>query len=174
MTVRENNFNEGVAIEGNALEEDGIEEGSIEEEEDKAALKTKSENTRLTYHRWPILKGDKPADLLVQQANKVELFYQSQVCQDVRRQCPQHHYRMSQRGVRIRLPMSANDPKRTSICKDSAKRSGLQLSVELTRPADSPGCSIETGSDAGKVFFRASSSAFSRRQYSRSPRLFSP
>ena len=62
---------------------------------------------------------------------------------------------------------------RTLICKDPAERICVQLSVELTASvAGGPGCSTETGSDAGKVFFRASSSAFSRRQYSRLPRLF--
>jgi len=65
------------------------------------------------------------------------------------------------------------DVTRTLICKDPAERICVQLSVELTASvAGGPGCSTETGSDAGKVFFRASSSAFSRRQYSRLPRLF--
>jgi hypothetical protein len=48
--------------------------------------------------------------------------------------------------------------------------SGLYLSRSA---AGGVGCSTETGSDAGKVFFRASSSAFSRRQYSWLPRSFS-
>src|SRR5689334_25104267 len=59
------------------------------------------------------------------------------------------------------------------IRKDPAERICVQLSVDLTASvAGGPGCSTETGSDAGKVFFRASSSACSRRQYSRLPRLF--
>ena len=72
----------------------------------------------------------------------------------------------------LECPLMTQSGHRTA--KTLRKRSGVQLSVELTpSTAGGPGCSTETGSDAGKVFFRASSSAFSRRQYSRLPRSFS-
>ena len=50
-----------------------------------------------------VLKGDKPADLPVQQATKVELYHQPQDRQGARHHRPQHANRSRRRGDRIAM-----------------------------------------------------------------------
>jgi hypothetical protein len=92
-------------------------------------------------------------------------------------------YRRAKIAVSLETSSQAHRPLRASVpdaiepiphvrlcCTDADHSSALDSSSTLM---PSTGCSTETGSDAGKVSFRASSRAMSRRRRSRSPKPFS-